>query len=61
MLEKLLGKPPGLYLSSYRGFSREAVDLLIALINGRTGVDRRRVVQPVLVPRRSTGLSNSTG
>jgi DNA-binding LacI/PurR family transcriptional regulator len=32
----------------------EAVDLLIALINARTGVDRRRVVQPVLVPRRST-------
>lgn len=32
----------------------EAVDLLIALINARTGVDRRRLVQPVLLPRRST-------
>jgi DNA-binding LacI/PurR family transcriptional regulator len=32
----------------------EAVDLLIALINARTGVDRRRLVQPVLVPRQST-------
>lgn len=32
----------------------EAVDLLIALINARTGVDRRRVVQPVLVRRSST-------
>lgn len=32
----------------------EAVDLLIALINARTGVDRRRLVQPVLVPREST-------
>ncbi|MBM7860573.1 LacI family DNA-binding transcriptional regulator [Lentzea nigeriaca] len=32
----------------------EAVDLLIALINDRTGVKRRRVVQPALVPRRST-------
>jgi DNA-binding LacI/PurR family transcriptional regulator len=34
----------------------EAVDLLIALINARTGVDRRRLVQPVLVPRQSTLL-----
>lgn len=32
----------------------EAVDLLIALINARGGVDRRRVVQPALTPRRST-------
>ncbi len=32
----------------------EAVDLLIALINARTGAERRRSVQPVLVPRRST-------
>jgi DNA-binding LacI/PurR family transcriptional regulator len=32
----------------------EAVDLLIALINARSGVDRRRLVQPVLTPRRST-------
>ncbi|WP_229812709.1 LacI family DNA-binding transcriptional regulator [Lentzea flava] len=32
----------------------EAVDLLIALVNGRAGVNRRRVVQPVLLPRRST-------
>ncbi|TPQ22520.1 LacI family DNA-binding transcriptional regulator [Streptomyces sporangiiformans] len=34
--------------------SDEAVDLLIALINARSGVDRRRLVQPVLAPRRST-------
>ncbi|MEV6871542.1 LacI family DNA-binding transcriptional regulator [Amycolatopsis sp. NPDC051128] len=32
----------------------EAVDLLLALINARTGADRRRLVQPELVPRRST-------
>lgn len=32
----------------------EAIDLLIALINGRTGVDRRRTVQPALIARRST-------
>ncbi|WP_411711460.1 substrate-binding domain-containing protein [Lentzea atacamensis] len=32
----------------------EAVDLLIALINARTGVERRRLVQPVLTPRYST-------
>ena len=32
----------------------EAVDLMIALINARTGVERRRLVQPVLVPRQST-------
>ncbi|KUO09396.1 LacI family DNA-binding transcriptional regulator [Streptomyces sp. DSM 15324] len=32
----------------------EAVDLLIALINARSGVDRRRLVQPTLIPRRST-------
>ena len=32
----------------------EAVDLLIALINARSGVDRRRLVQPALAPRRST-------
>jgi DNA-binding LacI/PurR family transcriptional regulator len=32
----------------------EAVDLLIALINARSGVDRRRLVQPILTPRRST-------
>ncbi|GAA2658959.1 LacI family DNA-binding transcriptional regulator [Streptomyces vastus] len=34
--------------------SDEAVDLLIALINARTCVDRHRLVQPVLAPRRST-------
>ncbi|MFF6782595.1 substrate-binding domain-containing protein [Streptomyces sp. NPDC012510] len=34
--------------------SDEAVDLLIALINSRGGVDRHRRVQPVLIPRRST-------
>jgi DNA-binding LacI/PurR family transcriptional regulator len=33
----------------------EAIDLLIALVNGRVGVDRRRLVQPVLVPRQSSG------
>lgn len=32
----------------------EAVDLLIALINARSGVNRRRLVQPLLIPRRST-------
>jgi DNA-binding LacI/PurR family transcriptional regulator len=32
----------------------EAVDLLIAVINARSGVDRRRLVQPVLLPRWST-------
>lgn len=32
----------------------EAVDLLIALINARSGVNRHRLVQPVLIPRRST-------
>jgi DNA-binding LacI/PurR family transcriptional regulator len=32
----------------------EAVDLLIALVNARSGVDRRRLVRPVLAPRRST-------
>ncbi|MFI2433080.1 LacI family DNA-binding transcriptional regulator [Streptomyces sp. NPDC018693] len=32
----------------------EAVDLLIAVINARSGVDRRRLVRPVLLPRRST-------
>jgi DNA-binding LacI/PurR family transcriptional regulator len=35
----------------------EAVDLLIAAINARSGVDRHRLVQPVLVPRRSTRRS----
>ncbi|MGI5199330.1 LacI family DNA-binding transcriptional regulator [Streptomyces sp. CA-288835] len=34
--------------------SDEAVDLLIALINAGTCVDRHRLVQPVLAPRRST-------
>ncbi|HST82203.1 MAG TPA: LacI family DNA-binding transcriptional regulator [Kineosporiaceae bacterium] len=34
--------------------SNEAVDLLIAVINARSGVERRRLVQPVLTPRRST-------
>ncbi|MGW0838707.1 LacI family DNA-binding transcriptional regulator [Streptomyces sp. NPDC002787] len=34
--------------------SDEAVDLLIALINARRGVERHRLVQPALVPRRST-------
>jgi DNA-binding LacI/PurR family transcriptional regulator len=33
--------------------SDEAVDLLIALINARSSVDRHRLVQPVLTPRRS--------
>lgn len=32
----------------------EVVDLLIALINTRNGVDRRRLVRPALIPRRST-------
>jgi DNA-binding LacI/PurR family transcriptional regulator len=32
----------------------EAVDLLIADINARSGVDRHRLVQPTLTPRRST-------
>ncbi|MQY40324.1 hypothetical protein SRB17_83570 [Streptomyces sp. RB17] len=32
----------------------EAVDLLIAVINARGGVDRCRLVQPVPTPRRST-------
>ena len=32
----------------------EAVDLLIALVNARSGVARQRLVQPVLVSRRST-------
>ncbi|MEV5436942.1 LacI family DNA-binding transcriptional regulator [Streptomyces sp. NPDC052682] len=32
----------------------EAVDLLIAVINGRSGADRRRLVRPALIPRRST-------
>ena len=32
----------------------ETVDLLIALINARSDVARRRVVQPALTPRRST-------
>ncbi|MHC5905966.1 LacI family DNA-binding transcriptional regulator [Streptomyces sp. S6] len=32
----------------------EAVDLLISVINRRGGVERRRLVQPVLLPRRST-------
>lgn len=32
----------------------EAVDLLIAAINARSGADRQRFVQPVLAPRRST-------
>jgi DNA-binding LacI/PurR family transcriptional regulator len=32
----------------------EAVDLLIAVINTCGGVDRRRLVEPVLIPRRST-------
>ncbi|GAQ50530.1 LacI family DNA-binding transcriptional regulator [Streptomyces acidiscabies] len=32
----------------------EAVDLLIAVINARSGVDRHRLVQPVLIPRWST-------
>lgn len=32
----------------------EVVDLLLAVINARSGVDRRRVVPPVLLPRRST-------
>ncbi|MFJ9736841.1 substrate-binding domain-containing protein [Streptomyces sp. NPDC101166] len=34
----------------------EAADLLIALINTRNGVHRRRLVQPALTPRRSTRL-----
>ncbi|MGJ5830387.1 LacI family DNA-binding transcriptional regulator [Streptomyces ossamyceticus] len=32
----------------------EAVDLLVSLINARSRVDRRRLVQPTLSPRRST-------
>ncbi|MFF6802063.1 substrate-binding domain-containing protein [Streptomyces sp. NPDC012616] len=32
----------------------EAVDLLISVINSRSGVNRRRLVPPVLLPRRST-------
>lgn len=32
----------------------EAVDLLVAVINGRSGVNRRRLVPPVLLPRRSS-------
>jgi DNA-binding LacI/PurR family transcriptional regulator len=32
----------------------EAVDLLIALVNARTGMERRRSVQPALIPRRSS-------
>ena len=32
----------------------EAVDLLIAVINARSGADRRRLVRPVLTPRQST-------
>ncbi|MCX5264267.1 LacI family DNA-binding transcriptional regulator [Streptomyces sp. NBC_00199] len=32
----------------------EAVDLLISVINSRSGVNRRRLVEPVLMPRRST-------
>ncbi|MFI7405748.1 substrate-binding domain-containing protein [Streptomyces sp. NPDC049541] len=32
----------------------EAVDLLIAVINARSGVDRRRRAEPILTPRRST-------
>ncbi|MFJ7045007.1 LacI family DNA-binding transcriptional regulator [Streptomyces sp. NPDC101112] len=32
----------------------EAVDLLISLINARGRVNRNRIVQPVLIPRRST-------
>ncbi|MEX3102213.1 MULTISPECIES: LacI family DNA-binding transcriptional regulator [unclassified Streptomyces] len=32
----------------------EAVDLLLAVINTRGGADRHRLVQPVLIPRRST-------
>ncbi|MFD8309434.1 LacI family DNA-binding transcriptional regulator [Streptomyces sp. NPDC059690] len=32
----------------------EAVDLLIAVINARSGVDRHRLIPPVLFPRRST-------
>nr|QEO73703.1 LacI family transcription regulator [uncultured bacterium] len=32
----------------------EAVDVLIALVNGRSAVERRRSVQPLLIPRRST-------
>ncbi|MER6077905.1 substrate-binding domain-containing protein [Streptomyces sp. NPDC001833] len=32
----------------------EAVDLLIAVVNACSGVDRHRLVQPVLLPRRST-------
>ncbi|MFE1881214.1 LacI family DNA-binding transcriptional regulator [Streptomyces diastatochromogenes] len=38
----------------------EAVDLLIAVINARSGVDRHRLVQPVLLPRRSTRRSRSS-
>ncbi|GGY25283.1 substrate-binding domain-containing protein [Streptomyces djakartensis] len=37
----------------------QAVDLLIALINGRRGVTRRRLVQPLLTARRSTQRSRA--
>lgn len=47
--------PPVTTLSLRPGLlAAEAVDLLIALINARGGVDRRRLVRPVLLPRQST-------
>ncbi|AVV43979.1 LacI family DNA-binding transcriptional regulator [Streptomyces sp. ID05-04B] len=39
----------------------EAVDLLISVINSRSAVNRRRLVQPVLVPRRSTRRAAGRG
>ncbi|MCL8016231.1 hypothetical protein [Streptomyces sp. AS02] len=47
--------PPVTTLSLRPDLVRDAaVDLLIAVINARSGVDRHRLVQPVLLPRRST-------
>jgi DNA-binding LacI/PurR family transcriptional regulator len=39
----------------------EAVDLLITLINRRPGTDKRRLVQPALIPRRSTEPGGAAG
>ncbi|MFE3415689.1 hypothetical protein ACFXMT_47475 [Streptomyces mirabilis] len=50
----LVGTEPDLVGTEPDLVGTEAVDLLIAVINARTGVDRRRLVQPALLPRRST-------
>ena len=43
-----------------RSVAVEAVDLLVALIGGRRGIQRRRIVSPVLDARASsTGLAHS--